>query len=444
MSAALAITDGPAPGYVRRPSKTGNLCDFWGGGKLPENPKAAHVETVPHKPFWGYAWIAKIRLKPAERTLLMALMVRANSETWRWPPRPDDALRGGPKGASMDELAVACGWSSVRNVQRVMRRLERMGLVIRRDCRPHRNEYQLVAERMKELAEEGKVIERELMDRIRERRLEQEKRADAALDGAPESDGGEAEATAPSSETGAPATEAAPEPDAAPEATEAKPSDALPQWTRTNRAAQRIGAPPDLVGRLVRAAHRAGREPGLWTQTGQYLCRPVLREWAGLDRPPAEEWARVLEGLALADQAGQLPRPRNGGKTGALRLLSLVKVPAHRELAWATLEAEEARQATAPDRPAPPDTGQLDVDWVELRTGHAPGDPEGWAAQAKLLREQMGTLYDTWVKPLQVEGVDADGRVRVTTPNRIFAEWVAGHYAPQLSMLAGGPVRLVW
>ena len=436
MTAALAMPTEPAPGYVRRLSKTGKLCDFWGGGKVPRHPDAAAAVGATPKPFWGYAWIARMVLDPLEKAVLMALMLRVDSETWRWPKRPGDALRGGPKGVSIAELAAHCSCSE-RTVQRRLRRLEALGVVIRRDCRPHRNEYQLVAARMEELAAEGKKVVRDLMDRLRERRAAAAMAADAALDAV-------VGRVAPGPKVAECSAPAAADSDRGEGPDGADGTGALPLWTRTSRAAKSAGAAPDVVGRLVRAAHRAGREPGVWTETGKFLCRPVLREWVGLGRPAPAEWARLLAGLAQADREGRLPRPRTGGKTGALRLLSLVKVPAHREAARAALAAAEARET--PVAPVPPTraSGRLDLPWTEVRVGHPPGDPEGWRVQGELVRRQMGPQFDMVLKPLRLDGVDTDGRVRVVAGAAVHAQHVAERFAGQLALMAGGPVRLVW
>jgi hypothetical protein len=443
------------PGY-RWSEKHGAA--VWGGGRRPEHPDARKVERVPYAVRQGYDWIGRARLSRAQKVVLLQLMVRVCSKTWRWPPKHKDAKF---KGSSMEELAHACGYSR-RHTQRVLAELEALGIVLRVDLRPRRNEYQIVAKALRKAGEQGKVIEAEFRQRLRERREEALAAADAHIDSLEtqvdaEGAGGEGGVTSAAESTAGhadPATDSAvtaaqpassTEPPALARADRTPPP--LPKWLLG--AASRAGVDPRVLGRLCRAVHVAGGDPGPWTQNGE-LGRPVLREWRKADAPEPELWERWLEGLVKVDADGEFPRPRKNSRAarGSKRLLQLVRHAENRQRALEALEATSPSLAVASVAPAPSqaDSGALEVGHAggTPPVPHAPGDGGAWQEHMRLFREQLGSLFDIWLVPLVLEGVAPDGRVTVRAPTGTFALWVAEHYATQLLMAAGGPVRLVW
>lgn len=393
---------------------------YWGGPRE-EHSTEPVVKTVPYSALQGYSWCARAVLPHVEAQLLVALFSRVDSKTWRWPPKP-----GARGGSSLFELAEATGYS-VRHARRGLRALEARGVLITYDCRPHRNEYQIVPEVLRQLGEKGRADVKEAVQANREARADQEARADAHLDRVtpPASSGG----TAPANDSPPPAI-----------ATEV----ALPRWAR--RVKRRNGMTPELAARLVRAVWRAAGEQGLWSNEG---CnrRAVLRAWRDMGEPSVEAWEAMLASLSTAVREGRLRgQLQRGWRWSTRGMLELVRDSTARHIAAnpptepvSTVEVVERSGGVPEGRPA----GERLLPGPASLAGRPPHGPEPWRAALDLLRERLEGVGDIWLSPIVREGVDEHGLTVVRVPDAAWASQLAT-WADALVLAAGGPVRLVW
>lgn len=383
------------------------------GAPKPEHRQPPVIRTSPYSVTEGYRAIGRIVLPPTEKALLVALFVRVDAKTWRWPPRELSDRRG----SSMVELAASIQ-RSVRHTRRLMRRLEGRGLVITTDRRPERNAYYIVPEALIAAGEAGQAEVRGVVRRDRQAREALQARADAELDGtAPEDE-------APVEGPGEEATE---------ESAEVVPVETLPGWATKKGA--REGLPPAQVAGMVRAAWQAAGARGLWINEGRE-ARSVVRVWRGLGEPSLAEWTALMDRLAAAVRGGRLNgRLSRGWVLTTRSLIKLAEDGVARDVAAEPPPAPPAPRAAAPESgaivlPGPARAPDIGVDhWRTI------GRP--------LLRERKGVLYDVWVKPLELVGLE-DGELVLRAPNGVFATWIREEFAADMVEAAGGPVRIVW
>ncbi len=410
------------------------------GGRRVQDPLARLVVEVPYSVTEGYRWVARADLPAPERAMLMAVFVRVCSKTWRWPPK---AGEGG--GSSMVELGAAVG-RSPRHARRLVRALEARGLIRVADCRPRRNEYQVVPEALRAAGEAGQARVRTLVAEARGLAEDLRARADALLDGVSLSPPAAPPAAPPAPPAPAPSASPAEPPVPAPApAVPASPAEDLPGWAVDVGA--REGVDPALVAGLVRAAWRAAGGRGRWTVEGAAAGRAV-RRWRALGQPDVGAWEALLTALVGAHRDGALrAHLRRRFVAGVEAYIELLARPWAREAAYARQRAAEA-PPPAPEAPAAPEPGEALVEApVGLVGGRGPvGDPAAWAATLARLRGQLGTVAEVWLAPLVLEGVDDDGRARVRAPSGVFGRHIAADegLGVALTLAAGGPVRLVW
>lgn len=377
---------------------------YWGGPRAEHSTKP-EVKTSPYSVTQGYRWCARAVLPPTEAALLNALFVRVDAKTWRWPPKPGE--RG---GSSLFELAEAIG-KSERHTRRTLRKLEARGVLITYDCRPNRNEYQIVPEVLKELGEAGHEAVRKAVKERRSLEAAQQADADAKLDDNP-----------------------------APKA--AGQGDPLPRWAR--RVSTKRGMTPELAASLVRTVWRAAGEQGLWLHEGCNLRR-VLKVWRNLDEPSLEEWEALMQGISRAAAGGQLRGLLGRGWRWSTRaVLKLAEQARVREIVRQMTEQTPPKPDTPPSGEGASQPGARLLPGPASPTGPPITDQAEWASQLTLLKRRSDAMGAIWLPMVQYVGVDEAGVTELRVPFSGAADNLEALFGDALALISNGPVRLVW
>ena len=377
---------------------------YWGGPKKEHSTKP-QVVVSPYSVTQGYRWCARAVLPATEASLLLALFVRVDAKTWRWPPKPGE---GG--GSSIYELSQAID-KCERTTQRTLRKLEARGVLITFDCRPARNEYQIVPEKLKELGEAGQQVVRQAVQERRRFKAEQQAAADAKLD---------------SGDSASPGV------------------DPLPRWAR--RVSKKDGMTPDLAASLVRSVWRAAGEQGLWLHEGCNVRR-IIKTWRGLGEPSLEEWDTLMQGIARAVTEGRLRGLMGRGWRWSTRaVLKLSEHASAREVVRLMHKPAVAPAESNEDSPGDgggAEAGALLLPGPASPTG-PPVDAEAWGRHFNLLRSRSGAMADIWLTMVSYRGVDDLGVTELEVQHPMAAERIGEHFGDALALISNGPVRLVW
>ena len=423
------------PTEAATPAARGRYDNHYSGAKRPQHKKLVIIENSPITGLDCNRYASRCELPPTEKALLQIIISKVDSRTLRWPPK-----HGGKGGSGVRELADLLQ-RSPRHTRRLLRSLEDRGLLVTLDRRPYRSEYQIMPEALKAKGEADWARHRARQNRNRIESLAAAAAADLAIDELAANETAEAAGEPGESATETDAASAAdrlPEVDTLPKVEELDCGEAIPNWAILTGRKHRL--PATKVAGLVRAAWRAAGAEGTWTVEGAE-ARNVVRTWRNLNEPSLDEWSALLDGLAAAARQGRVQLKR----TGIPGLLKLTKDKAARRAAHAASGPTPSRVVAkpAPEAPERP-SGQQLLPGPAHPTNLPAGDPGEWQETMRVVREQLGAVYDIWFGPCEFQGLDDEGQVVVKVPNQMYADWIRTHYGEVLALTAQAPVLLTW
>ena len=504
---AVGAADAEVPGLPSQAGVDAvpdRYANHYSGGKRPQHRKLVVIENSPLSVVTCYRMVGQCSLKPSQKALMEALATVADAKTLRWPR--EHCGMGGSAVEDLADM-VGVGPRQTRRLLRQVEDLGLLVTLDRRPFRSEYQIMPAALEKMYEAARArhkakrnrrriesvaaaataGLIIEGvaadepdTVSDELRDSGAPLPAEIDSATSGghSPEVDAlleveeldcgqpvgapdglatGELATTEPhegaaesrnATPTSSTATEPASAVDRAPEVDvprEAGVPDseaALPRWAVITARNHRLHAAK--VAGLVRAAWRAAGATGSWTKEGAE-ARNVVRAWRNLNEPSLREWTALLDGLATAASAGRI-QLQKGWKLGIPELLKLTRNKNARRVAHAMPASAAPRKQgrVAANCPPVPSTGNRLLPGPAHPRDLPTGDPAEWQKTMRLLRNHLGAMFDIWIAPCELDGVDDQGRVVVKVPNQVYADWIADHYAEVFVLTAQAAVLLTW